>query len=293
YGSLQYRFGGDIITTGPFNVTVRASGLPTYTTGDNIYMEMYADGGNTVFAFYKNGSFAGSYTYPGLITGNEFITMRGRGTFVSNKLAYVTERYAAQVEVGAVSQEVSDLATTVSQLNPNYPFHGSATFVNGNAVDVSWLKNAVIDIKLYGFAITDRISPFVIRKDYLAGHQYMFSMWRDDGDGSGVPEDRVKVLEWFENNYTPPPSGQVDVIEYNDGAGHGMKIYVDWDQVPSGQNTAINYNAGGLSQQALINFSTGAVPPPTQANRVVSWHDNDADAPVTGADQFAQFTVVP
>src|SRR5690606_5279545 len=38
---------------------------------------------------------------------------------------------------------------------------------------------------------------------------------------------------------------------------------------------------------------SGAVPPSTEADRVVSWHYNDSDASVTGTDMYKMFTVVP
>lgn len=274
--------------------------LPFLYNGASIRIEIDLRGASIVqqvWRWYIDGTLIYSGTLspfeaqiipdPSVITSTWQLVIGGNISVVFTKIAKFKSKIVTEEQFKPFKDGV----------NPFYPFKKDATFISDSpssagGTDLNWMKDFLIDIKIFGFNPNDRISLFVVRRQSAStpAESYSFQFYRDTGTGNGAAGARELVMQWIDPSYAEPPSGQLAVIEYDNGIV-GFKAYVDWTKVPQPDNGSMTFNAVGFDRQVYINFSVGATPPVEQVGAEVSWHYNDDDAPVTGTELFKQFTL--
>lgn len=288
YLSIVYRStgsAGDIIYLSPYGATVLETGLPVLNENDVIKFEISVNGtdvSDQSITIYLNGSQVATVNplFPILIDSNINLVLRGGLKASFKKIAEITPNFALKSEVDNI----------ISVINPVHPFKRDATFTRGS-ISYEWLKTFLIDIKMFGFPVEDRISLFLVRRNSSANpNKYQMEFYRDLGDGSGNSATRELVLSWSDPTYVEPTG--ITSITHTQG-DKGFKAYVDWSAIPDGESIGtINYNAAGFAQEVYINFNTSNIVPQPAGDVRLLWQYNDVDAPVTGTDLYQQFTVL-
>lgn len=271
-----------IIRWNPWAVSVQVPTLPPYVAGDIITVKVEATG----VSFYINGTFIAKASVA--VTSCVIqLCLAGNNVTATYSKPYTYESAFAP----------ASLTTKVDALNVNYPFKKDATFINDSASSMgtvlTWQKNFIKAIKFFGLPMTDRISLFVVRRNSATNaNKWQLQFYRDTGTGNGASGARELVISWDAPAYVEPAAGQVAIIEYMVGSV-GFKAYVDWSQIAVGDYGSMTYNAVGYAPDAFVNFNTGGVVPVPAGAARISWPYRTADAPVTGTDMYALFTVLP